>query len=219
MNRWVAAALCGVLVISGAVVIGFAVIAGDAPAPLPEQTWQVESPVPEPTVDVEPTDSDDGPVTPDTMGLNRLLIPSLDVYAEVTEEWREDGWMTLPPAKKVGRYGAGATVDSDMGTLLLAGHVSSYGTDGALKWLANIKPGARFYVTDAFGNRADFVADRLDTFVKSALPSDVFDATGPRRAVLVTCGGPLVKRADGHRGYRDNVALYGHQVGSKHLRG
>ena len=38
---------------------------------------------------------------------------------------------------------------------------------------------------------------------KDELPTDIFNASGERRLVVVTCGGPVM--ANGH--YRDNVIV------------
>jgi hypothetical protein len=44
----------------------------------------------------------------------------------------------------------------------------------------------------------------VSTYVKRALPEEVFATTGPRKLVLVTCGGPLVE-VDGALAYSSNV--------------
>lgn len=200
-----------VLALAGAGLIWTGLFAGDEPAPLPDTTWTVATPTPKPT----PTgtvDSDDGPVTPDTMGPNRLLIPSLSVYAKVNDEPVADGGLVLPIHTQVARYSGGGSVTGTTGTLLIAGHVSSYGQPGALKWLSKLQPGDWFYVTDVDGNRASFVVDGMDVRLKQDLPQDLFSADGERRAVLVTCGGKVVTRDDGSRHYDSNTIVTGTQV-------
>lgn len=192
------------LVLAGVTFAGWSWLSGLEPAPLPQAEWST-TPSPKPK-------SSNGPVTPDNMKASRLLVPELDIYAQVVDEPVRGGMLELPYHTRVARYSGGGTVTGQTGTLLISGHVSSYGEPGALKKLSQIEPGDWFYVTDEAGNRADFIATGMSVKDKSDLPEDVFDATGPRRAVLVTCGGSVETRADGSRHYTKNVIVYGTEI-------
>lgn len=207
MRRWLLLAASVTMALVGVCVIGFNLGAGDDPAPLPDSTWSEASPSAQPTPST-PVDSGEGPVTADTMKPNRILIPALGVYASIVDEPVAGGGLQLPEHTKVARYDGGGTVTSTTGTLLLAGHVSSYGQPGALKWLSKLQPGDWVYVTDSAGNRGDYIASAMDVKLKESLPQDVFDDGGPVRAVLVTCGGKVITRDDGSRHYDSNVIVY-----------
>lgn len=211
MKRGILLTVGACMAVGGGVMIWLGVFSGDEPAPLPDSTWTVATPTPQPTPTATSSTSE-GPVTPDTMKPNRLYIPALDVYAKVNDEPVANHELQLPWHTEVGRYSGGGTVTSSTGTLLIAGHVSSYGDPGALKWLSKLQPGDWFYITDADGNRADFVVDGMDVRLKQNLPQDLFDADGARRAVLVTCGGKVIALPDGSHHYDSNVIVYGEQV-------
>ena len=93
------------------------------------------------------------------------------------------------------------------GTTLLAGHVNYGGVNGALYKLASIKPGADVYTADNKGTVTHWRVFELTSVVKAALPQDIFTATGPRRLVIVTCGGSVLHLAGGNT-YEDNVLAY-----------
>ena len=61
-------------------------------------------------------------------GADRLFIKSLGVNAPIVNEPSTNGDLTIPSdVKVVGRWIAGATVDSTHGTVLMAGHVNYVG--------------------------------------------------------------------------------------------
>lgn len=176
-------------------------------APTPTATWTTtpnSTPRPQPTT---------GPVRPDNMEPDRLLIPSLNIYTHIIDKPITDGLLQLPQHTKVARYSSGATVTDSKGTILISGHVTAYGDPGALHQLANIRPGDWFYITDSKGNRANFIATSLTIQHKTSLSQDLFNTDGPRRAALVTCTGRIVTRADGTRHYDSNLIVEGTQIG------
>jgi hypothetical protein len=59
-------------------------------------------------------------------------------------------------------------------------------------------------VTVAGGGTATYRVVSVRSYPKTALPTNVWSLRGPRRLVLVTCGGPFDEAA-GH--YRDNIVL------------
>jgi hypothetical protein len=99
------------------------------------------------------------------------------------------------------------------GTTLIAGHVdNSDQGNGALHDLYLTKPGEAVYVTDAKGHTSRWRAIAMQVVIKSKLPSGLFVGPhGPRRLVLVTCGGKLLHVSNGHGAtfgtYADNVIV------------
>lgn len=148
------------------------------------------------------------PGSPPAYGPNRLGIPSLGVDAPlVPESVRAGGDLVIPgDPGTVGRWRDGAALTATAGTTLLAGHVSVAGVgDGALRSLHRIEPGALVVTTDDRGTPRRWRVDALLVRAKDALPA--FPSEGPRRLAIVTCGGPLLRTADGNT-YRDNVIAY-----------
>lgn len=172
------------------------VVAGLSPQP-PEP-----APVPEPFV-IAADQLPPAEPAPAAVGVpNRLTIESLGVDAPLLPGEVSGLSLRLPsdPALLT-LHTDGGQPCGDQGTVLIAGHVSSYGTKGVLWPLHAIKPGATAHVTCADGTLTTWQATGVRLERKADLPQNVFDAAGDRRLVIVTCGGPVM--ADGH--YRDNV--------------
>lgn len=153
-------------------------------------------------------------VTATTMAPNRLLIPSLGVYAVTDETVMANGELVINdnPAV-VDRWAKSAPIIGTEGTVLMAGHVSVSGVRGALYPLVQVKPGALAYTTDSSGKVSAWQAESISAYVKADLPAWVWSATGKRQLVLVTCSGPVLSRTDAdgktHRSHRDNaVAVF-----------
>ncbi len=194
------AVLASILVLLGAggVMIYLGLQPGEPePAPLPSAF--TASPVPRVSIDAAAAKE---------LPPNSLSIPDLGVQAPLLpgEVVTQDGERTLDipgdPAKLT-RYAGGAKPCSSEGTVLVAGHVSSYGVHGALWSLSEIEANAPVAMTCDDGTITTWQVVSVDVTPKAALPQDIFTESGPLRAVLVTCGGPVL--ADGH--YRDNVIV------------
>jgi hypothetical protein len=94
------------------------------------------------------------------------------------------------------------------GTTLLAGHVNALGQgSGSLAGLYRVVPGAFIYVTSAHVVTTWSVVSAT-AIAKADLPTAVFaGSAGPRRLVLVTCGG-AIHHVRGHGWtYDDNVVV------------
>lgn len=226
MRRLLLGLLALALVVTGGVIGYRALTVGDPPpaVPLPERTYSVASPSPDDQrsaeVEANPDDATrtseasgssstaaEVAMSPDEMAASRLYVPSLGVYATLTDEGFSGGRLSLPgEAWRVGLDTGSAPLGSASGTTLLAGHVDHDGVPGALRGLGEIAPGALVYVTDARGERSTFVASGLSTYIKTGLPRDLFDVGGERRLAVVTCGGPIIEVGGEHH-YRDNVVL------------
>jgi hypothetical protein len=117
----------------------------------------------------------------------------------------EAGALGIPAdIKRVGWWRDGAQPGDRRGTVLLAGHVDSRKRGaGALYALKSARPGD--VVTLQAGARTyRYRVTRVASMRKSALPKSIYTRSGPRRLVIVTCGGPFDPRT---RHYRDNVVV------------
>ena len=145
-------------------------------------------------------------VKPHTLTSNELWIPSIAVAAQVDSAAITRGSLSIPTnAAHVGQWNGGATMSSPFGTILIAGHVN-FGLQGsgALARLAWVRRGDLLELSDRSGQVSSWRATALLTYRKSDLPKNLFSQTGPRRLVLVTCGGPF-DRATHH--YLFNVVV------------
>jgi hypothetical protein len=99
----------------------------------------------------------------------------------------------------------GAAPGAAKGAILLAGHVDSATRGaGAFYALKNARRGDTVTVTSDDGKARSYRITSMTRVRKAALPASIYSRTGPRRLVLVTCGGPFDARR-GH--YRDNVVV------------
>lgn len=165
-----------------------------------------------PTSAATPTSTGTGEVdqvemSPEGMAADRIYVPSLGIYASLTDVSFSGGSLTIPSQPwRVGIDVGSAPLESRVGTTLLAGHVDLSGTPGALVRLSKAEPGALVYVTDEQGKRSAFVTTGLKSYSKVALPRSIFDVEGTRQLAVVTCGGPIMEQG-GERHYRDNIVL------------
>jgi hypothetical protein len=148
-----------------------------------------------------------------SIGSSRVAIPSLGVTASLVAESISGGQLGIPSdVHQVGEWEGGSQVDGTQGTVLLAGHVDWVGQgDGALYPLAQVRPGATVYVSGPAGLVSSWAVVSARAYPKAALPQTVFSGSGPRRLVLVTCGGPF-DAATGH--YADNVVVTAEPAGA-----
>ena len=173
-------------------------------APLPSATFDVSAAAPQGSASAEPVAR---------MEPLRLAIPSLGVEAPIEDRPVTRGGDLVIPGdpQVVGRWDGGAALDSRDGTTLLAGHVDIRGDLGALHRLASVEPGAEVRTSDARGRVTRWAVTGLDVRRKENLPA--FSATGHRRLVLVTCGGPVLRSGHGWT-YRDNVIVTATPLGA-----
>lgn len=114
-----------------------------------------------------------------------------------------DGSLELPPIDEVGWWVGGATPADGEGTVVLAGHVDDRAGPGALYRLDRIQPGAVIDVKTPAATTS-YSVESVRQYRKQNLPADLFRAGGPRRLVVITCGGPF-DFTTGH--YRDNLVV------------
>ncbi|MDO5503750.1 MAG: class F sortase [Actinomycetia bacterium] len=168
----------------------------------PVQAGPAAQPVP-----ADVADPGGGPPSPETMAPGHLLIPSLGVYAPLGPARVVAGELVLPEDAAVpGIWLDGPALTSSAGSTLIAGHVSEHAAPGVFAELARIQPGDLIHTTSADGAAQTWRTTHLASVHKSALPPVVWAQDGPRRLVLVTCAGPVVRSGEG-LAHRDNVVL------------
>lgn len=146
---------------------------------------------------------------------SRLVIRSLCIDSAVVPVYRQPGGaLVIPPnVREVGMWTGGAPLSGPggkpvkQGTTLLAGHVDYAGQgNGALYRLYQVQPGATVYTSGSSGHLTRWQVTSLTVVAKSELPSWVFAGpAGPRKLVIVTCGGPVDYIQGYGYSYRDNV--------------
>jgi hypothetical protein len=148
-----------------------------------------------------------------------VVIPRICIDAQIVMTTIANGSLVIPEdVHHVGYWtgsqpivtpdGKGGYTPGDTGTTLIAGHIDSIDQgNGALHDLYLVQPGESIYTTDDAGHTVRWRAVSMQVIEKVALPHSVFNGvTGPRRLVLVTCGGPLIHHPYGGS-YRDNVIV------------
>ena len=202
-----------VMVALGSIVVAYGVSV--TPPPLPDLpggfTAQPDQPV------TGPTDRPRPRPNPNTAGepiTDRLIIDAISVDAPVISTSTDDGQLGIPlDPTTVGQWDGGATANDKQGTTLIAGHVIYNTTKGALYHLGDLQPGNIAWVADHAGNLTAWKLVDLHAYVKAELPADIYSPTGPRRLVVVTCGGETYT-SSGHRLFTENVVAVFVPVGS-----
>lgn len=120
------------------------------------------------------------------------------------------GSLTIPSdVHLVGYDMQTAPLDAAIGTTVIAGHVDDRNQGaGVFYYLYRTVAGTQITLTAANGHISRWRAYRVASVNKSRLPADIFSTTGPRRLVLVTCGGSLQFIAGYGYTYSDNVLVY-----------
>ena len=147
-------------------------------------------------------------VAPGVGDPSRLVIGSAGVDAPVVTVGATGGAMDVPDdIGTVGYYSGSVPLGSPVGVTVLAGHVNDAAVGpGALARLSEVRVGDVVSVAGAAGGRVSrWVVDGVTVSGKDELPA--FPVVGPRRLVVVTCGGELV-RVDGGGSYADNVVVW-----------
>jgi hypothetical protein len=116
-----------------------------------------------------------------------------------------DGQLEIPSEKEIGWYRYGQA-PGEVGSTVLAAHVSWNGSLGPFADLATIEPGDRINVQLSDGGSRTYEAIERNQYNKGELPAErIWTRSGPESLVLITCGGefnPAIKR------YYDNIVIY-----------
>jgi hypothetical protein len=142
-------------------------------------------------------------------GQPQVTIPSECVYAPLVPARVADGTLLIPPdVRQAGLDTSSAALTAARGTTIIAGHVDNYSQgDGVFYFLYQVQPGALITVTGPRHATTTWRAYKITVADKTTLPADIWSLTGPRRLVLVTCGGPIEHTPAGNT-YADNVLIY-----------
>ncbi|KON73323.1 hypothetical protein M768_10305 [Cellulosimicrobium cellulans F16] len=159
-----------------------------------------------PTRDVPVRPAQDVP-DPAPPAPTRVVVADLDVDLPVEPAGVDpEGRMALPGSGDVAAwYRFGPAPASPAGTTVVAAHVDDPDGVGPFARLAEITTGARVDVVDATGASYTYTVTDVRSVPKPDVPLDeLFDRTGERRLVLVTCGGAWDRD---RRSYSDNVVV------------
>jgi hypothetical protein len=131
------------------------------------------------------------------IGLNAKEIRSVGL--------EPDGQLEIPSEKEIGWYRYGQA-PGEIGSTVLAAHVSWNGSVGPFADLATVEPGDRINVQLSDGGTRTYEAVERNQYNKGELPAErIWTRTGNETLVLITCGGefnPTIKR------YYDNIVIY-----------
>ncbi len=189
-----------------------------ATAPTTDEPSPTASPSPSPAASPSPTAAP-SPIARSSGSIEDVLaarpaapttiqLPSIGVDAVVVPVGIDpDGLMTVPEdVSTVGWYEFGPSPSADGGSAVLAGHVDDRVQGrGAFFDLRAIELGDVVTVTDDDGVESSWVVTGRRTFDKASLPvDDLYRRDGPRRLVLITCGGDFDRAA---RSYESNVVV------------
>lgn len=123
-----------------------------------------------------------------------------------------DGQMDIPAdALRAGWYRHGAAATDDVGAVVVAAHAGSFITPrGPLYDLRDASPGDLVSLMDAAGTSTAYEVREVEQLGKTTIDwARYFDRAGPRRLVLITCGG----RWDADRqSYEDNIIVTAYPV-------
>ncbi|WP_181440138.1 class F sortase [Curtobacterium sp. MCLR17_039] len=178
---------------------------GGQPSVLPTTT---PTPVPSAFSTEVPQQAATIPPVRDAPAPTTITVDHAGISAPVRPEGvDEDGAMALPPdPATAGWYRFGAAPSSTEGTVVIAAHVDAVGYGiGPFSRLGDAPSGTRVTLTDADGAETAWRIDSVSMLEKQGLPwGEVFRHDGPRRLVLVTCGGTF-DAATGH--YESNLVV------------
>ena len=137
-----------------------------------------------------------------------LRIPGLGIRARIVPEVIdiENGTLGMPTdIRRLGWWRDGMAPMAQSGSILIAGHYDfAKAGPGAFYSLPRARRGERIRITSADGAVHTYRVVTVVSYPKSALPLDVFDRGGPRRLVLVTCGGRFDSTT---QHYLDNIVV------------
>lgn len=190
-----------------------------AAAPVPAETFEfpagevdnpIDSPIPSLGAISERTKIGRSQVPSNPLNDNRLVIPAVGVDAELSPQGlATDSSLILPTDVDQITYWTGSSpLSAPDGGILVAGHVDNAEQgEGALYQLHTLLPGDAVYLTKD-GGVTRWKVIRMERYVKQRLPDWVFAGEGgPRELHLVTCGGEVVRDAEGYGTYLENVVV------------
>ncbi|MGW5577793.1 class F sortase [Micromonospora chokoriensis] len=205
-GRFALLAVAGILTVTAAVTIGFAVADPGGDPPRPEASAAAPAGNASPVPATRPGELTSGPLmasSPPT----RVSIPSLKATAAIVAlGLQADGAMQVPDSATDVGWFTKAPTPGALGPAVLAGHVNWKGRRGTFFDLGKLPVGAGITVDRQDGGTAMFTVTRVEQYPKDRFPTDeVYGATDHAALRLVTCGGEF---DDATQHYRDNVIVY-----------
>ncbi|MGN9765873.1 class F sortase [Micromonospora sp. SD12] len=139
----------------------------------------------------------------------RLEIPAIDVTATVNAvgiNARTNEFEVPPSVDQIGWYRYGPGLETDAGSVVVAGHVDSATQGkGAFYRLRELDEGDTLTATGSDGEARRYRVVAREEYDKTRIPLDrYFARDGKPRLTLITCGGPFDAKA---RKYRDNIVV------------
>ncbi|MEV4466899.1 class F sortase [Micromonospora echinofusca] len=139
----------------------------------------------------------------------RLEIPAIDVTATVNAvgiNERTNEFEVPPSVDQIGWYRYGPGLETDAGSVVVAGHVDSATQGkGAFYRLRELDEGDTLTATGSDGEARRYRVVAREEYDKTRIPLDrYFARDGKPRLTLITCGGPFDAKA---RKYRDNIVV------------
>jgi hypothetical protein len=156
-----------------------------------------------------PVTAGDLPTAERTVPPVKLRIPAIDVTATVNPvgiDARTDEFDVPPSVDQIGWYRFGPGLETDAGSVVIAGHVdSSEQGKGAFFRLRELDRGDTVTATGADGEQRAYRVVSREEYAKTKIPLDrYFARDGKPRLTLITCGGPFDPKT---RHYRDNIVV------------
>ncbi|CCH16436.1 class F sortase [Micromonospora lupini] len=139
----------------------------------------------------------------------RLVIPGIDVTATVNAvgiNERTNEFEVPPSVDQIGWYRYGPGLETDAGSVVIAGHVDSAKQGrGAFFRLRELDQGDTLTATGSDGKARKYRVVAREEYAKTKIPLErYFARDGKPRLTLITCGGPFDAKA---RKYRDNIVV------------
>ncbi|WP_433390986.1 class F sortase [Micromonospora sp. KLBMP9576] len=156
-----------------------------------------------------PVTAGDLPAGTKTVPPVRLEIPTIDVTATVNAvgiNRRTNEFEVPPSVDQIGWYRYGPGLETDAGSVVVAGHVDSAKQgEGAFYRLRELDRGDTLTATGSDGKARRYRVVAREEYDKTRIPLDrYFARDGKPRLTLITCGGPFDAKA---RKYRDNIVV------------
>ena len=130
---------------------------------------------------------------------NRLVIPALGVNAPFTPNGIVNNALVIPDNPSVLTiYSGGASPCATVGTVLLAGHVSNNGVNGALHNLKNLGGGSLAYLGCGNGEVSTWRVTGSTVINQSNTSWSWFTSKGKNQLIIITC------EQDANGGYTEN---------------